>query len=265
MMNEYVKPEPVCPSCSGPSPAGGMCPSCMAIPTEPNPILDVNTLIKEMFRDDYPEYSLDTPPPETYDSNANEDAEPVCPSCNGLSETGGMCPSCMANEKLSDDDAYVTAGLAEARDSYWTPGDLTSEIDTFGHDEPLESDRGDDEVDSQTQPESQYDPVQLHDHHLMPEQFLDRFKEIPPGIDGKSVDINELTVTMYAFQHHAVHSDGFNADWAMFFEHVDQSGVQPTREDVIDYAMYLKDKYGFAELPHHKYRDKSEDYEARLF
>lgn len=92
-MNDYQPHEMYCPNCSAPSPAGGLCASCLAIP---EPAIDANTWIREILAEDPSMYHPDNVPPDTYDSWSVPENEPVCPNCSGPSPTGGYCASCLA-------------------------------------------------------------------------------------------------------------------------------------------------------------------------
>jgi hypothetical protein len=109
--------------------------------------------------------------------------------------------------------------------------------------------------DASSQPDS-HRPVdtRLEDHHIFPRQFGERFKDV-----SADFDIHERTVTIYAFEHHFLHDDGFNPDWNMLFEMADVSGVKPTLQDLMDFGAYLVEKYGFSEVPQHRYKDRSGD------
>ena len=70
------------------------------------------------------------------------------------------------------------------------------------------------------------------------------------------IDIDQHTVTMHQFQHQVVHSGGWNPDWQMFFHTADISGVDPTVQDIWDYAHYLMEKNGFSDSPTHHWGDR---------
>ena len=206
MSNDYTPPPLICPTCGGPSISPGPCPVCMATPDDP--ALDANAWIAEALSDVHQASSGreagDALTAELY----ADAAEPLCPSCSGPSPTGGPCAACDAGH---ESDVYDDAEVDEVAEARRPP-----------------------------------------DHHIYPEQFRAEFEDA-------DVDIDAFTATLYEFQHHLVHSEGWNADWAMFFESADLAGVPPNRADVEDFGRFLMDKYGFPEAPLHAYGDQSGD------
>jgi hypothetical protein len=240
MMNDYTPPQLVCPSCSGPSSTGSNCASCLAIP---EPVIDTNTWIRDILAEDYPIYDIDNPPPEFVDDWSPDDNERVCPNCSGLSPTGGYCPSCLVT--MVNEGADSPSEAVEFADS--AQDDLFSDVITLGDvGEPLE---GFYEKLKRESPDNELD-----DHHIYPEQFRERFEHKDVGIE-----IDDETATMYRFQHQILHTEGWNADWAMFWDSADLGGIQPTREDVVDYAKFLMEKYGFPEAALHPKADQRGD------
>jgi hypothetical protein len=161
--------------------------------------------------------------------------EQYCPNCSGPSPTGGNCLSCRAmltaaergdNSSRLQEDSFTAIG-----------GDGNGGNGAIGGDENTSA-----------------GPGELVDHHIYPKEFKDLFEK--PDVD---IDIDKNTVTMYAFQHWAVHSDGWNAEWNMYFEMYEAAGIDPTRKEVVAYGKFLMKKFGFADAPSHDYKDKGGD------
>jgi hypothetical protein len=86
------------------------------------------------------------------------------------------------------------------------------------------------------------------DHHLLPGQFRDKFKDT-------GVDFNMYAVSMSDKFHDVTHSDGWNANWNMFFEMYEQGNISPTVDDIMDFAEFMMEKFGFSDAEVHPYRD----------
>ena len=181
-----------------------------------------------------------------------------CPNCSGVSPGGGNCPSCLAAVTAAERGADIMSWLT------------TDTFTAFGADDvapdekyPTESWSTDDgdgcDVDGHDG-QGEEDPPYRNppDHHIYPREFADEFKEA-------GIDIDEHTVTLYEFQHHIVHSEGWNPDWDMFFELARVTGMQPTREDVIAYGEYLIEKYDLTEAVIHPFHDHGGDLGPHLF
>ncbi|WP_410791198.1 hypothetical protein [Kribbella sp. C-35] len=156
--------------------------------------------------------------------------ERVCPSCSGPSPAGGNCPGCVA---------ALTAAERTAT-NFWLQDSFTS-VD----DKPEAT--NDDEVADEITADYQAPP----DHHIFPQQFRDRFEA-----EGLEIDIDLYTTTMYEFQHQILHTEGWNAEWKLFFDMFDEAEVDPDFDDVVGYATFLMDKYGFGDAVLHPYRDQ---------
>jgi hypothetical protein len=246
MMSDYTPHQMVCPSCSGPSSTGSNCASCLAIP---EPVIDTNSWIKDILTDAYPVYDIDNPPPDL-DDDLSMEVERVCPCCSGPSPTGGYCASCLAtmdDERRADDDLALDASAFG--DPIWGE-DRFDDVIMLGEDgTPLEG------LNERFKPDKerrQPEETDLEDHHIYPGEFRDKFREV-------GVRINDDTATIYRFQHEIVHSEGWNDEWRMFWEMAEVSGVDPIRDDVVDYGRFLMEKYGFPEAVLHEYKDKSGD------
>jgi hypothetical protein len=91
-MNDYQPHETYCPSCSAPSPAGGLCACCLA---GPEPTIDVNTWIAEILTEDLLVQHVDNSQADSDNTWTTPTDERVCPGCSGLSPAGGYCASCI--------------------------------------------------------------------------------------------------------------------------------------------------------------------------
>lgn len=72
-------------------------------------------------------------------------------------------------------------------------------------------------------------------------------------------DIDERTVTLYDCQHDVIHIEGWNSDWNMFFEMARESGIQPTREDIVEFGDYMVEKYELQDAEAHYYQNPTVD------
>ena len=236
--------EKYCPNCSGPTPSGGLCPSCQVTlaegprdsggrVNESTPFTDYNNFLDNWnsFFDGDDKGYMDADSSSLDASTLN--AERVCPNCCGPSPTGGYCPSCLV--VLAADDrgspGEPAGSLAGIDDS---PGGLP----TTEHSDLADPSSGDQKVSMPP------------DHHIYPRQFRDEF-------EAAKVDIDQYVVTLHQFQHDIIHSEGWNADWGMFFESAKLGGEDPTFEDVLDFGRYMIEKYELGEAIVHAYKDQS--------
>jgi hypothetical protein len=222
--------EQYCPNCSGVSQTGGYCAACLAVLTAAERGDNSSWLQEDSFTafggDGDEAFGGDGDEAFGGDGGGVDDRhEQYCPNCSGVSQTGGYCAACLA----------VLTAAERGDNSSWLQEDSFT---AFG------GDGGDGNAFA----------ANLVDHHIFPREFKDLFKK--PDVD---IDIHEHTVTMHAFQHWAVHSDGWNADWNMFFEMYREAGIDPRREEVMAYGEFLMDKFGFADAPLHDYNDKGGD------
>jgi Predicted lipoprotein of unknown function (DUF2380) len=179
--------EKYCPNCSGVSPTGGNCSSCMAI------MAAAERGGLEAYR------------------------EQTCPRCGTTSPGGLVCSSCLTLTTPADEE--LLAYLADDNNA----GDVGSSGENKGLRVPP-------------------------DHHIFPQQFRDRFKDL-------GVEIDLYTVTMYEFQHAVLHSEGWNSDWNMFFEMYKEGRIKPSIDDVMDFGEFMMEKYGFSDAVVHPFKD----------
>lgn len=169
--------------------------------------------------------------------------ERFCSNCSSPTPSGGLCASCIVT--LSD--AGATRDVSYLPDvEIFSPGSIDyQDIEasgSFSTDEDIES-------------EDHW--ANLEDHHIFPRKFEDEFKEA-------GVDIDMYTLTLYEFQHKVLHSDGWNADWNMFFEMYSEGGVDPNVDDVMDFGVYMIEKYGLETAIPHPYKDRTGELGSHL-
>jgi hypothetical protein len=214
--------ERYCPSCSGMSPFGGLCSTCLANQSGGDSASWVVA------------------------------AERYCPSCSGLSPFGGLCPTCLAvlaaDAECFPIDSYSpyaddaeTGNLGDYAGS--TNSDAYAEQAADADSSPLKEDRG---------------HGTPHDHHIFPRAFIEEFQKA-------GIDIDMYTATLYRFQHQIIHSEGWNDDWGMFFEMFEQAEVDPDVDDVMDFGVYMIEKYGLDMAIPHPYEDQSGELGDHLF
>jgi hypothetical protein len=171
-----------------------------------------------------------------------------CPNCSGVSPMGGNCSSCMAIMAAAEragTETYQQQGCP----SCGTPsgGGLVCSsclmVTTPVDEEILDYLADNDDVDV---PKASYEK---EDHHLLPRQFRDKFEDA-------GVDFNMYAVSMSDKFHDAIHIDGWNADWNMFFEMYEQGNISPTIDDIMDFAEFMLEKFGFSDAEVHPYGDK---------
>jgi hypothetical protein len=90
----------------------------------------------------------------------------------------------------------------------------------------------------------QYDPIYPENHHLIPLQYEDR---LPPGMN-----IDDYTVTLFSFQHDALHSDGWNCDWGDFLAAYSPNNPAP-QDEVLTHMYELMNQYGIGDATVHNY------------
>ena len=180
----------------------------------------------------------------------------ICPTCGGPSTSPGPCPVCMSvpDDPYLDLNAWIAEALSDARQEHLEG----AAPEGAGHDYADlvcpscsgPSPTGGPCPACEAMESADVDTSMLHDHHIYPQEFRERF-------DEAGVDVDLFTVTLYDFQHRLLHCEGWNADWDMFFESADLGGMPPNRADVEDFGRFLMEKYGFAEAEAHPYRDRS--------
>jgi Predicted lipoprotein of unknown function (DUF2380) len=171
--------------------------------------------------------------------------ERFCPNCSAPSPSGNLCQSCMV--MLAD-----TGQTREKPHISFEELLASGFIDTHHQTDPSDSNSSDESIEGEDR------WVTLEDHHILPVQFKDKFQ-------AAGLDIDMYMLMVYQFQHKILHSDGWNDDWKMFFDVFDEAKVKPTVDDVMDYAVYMIEKYGLEDAIPHRRKDASDEYGAHLY